>query len=65
MSIDTSNKFFVGVMGDNIQMMKPVPQSITKADALNLAAWIVALADDSCGEPDGTFDKLFKAICNT
>jgi len=41
-----TNKFLVGVGGDSIAITKPVPPIMSKADALNLAAWLVALADD-------------------
>lgn len=49
-TIDASNKFFVGVQGDNIVILRPC-QQMSKADAINLAAWLVCLADtnDSFG----------------
>lgn len=44
--IDGSNKFGVGVHGDHIIVVL-APHKISKADALNLAAWLVTLADDN------------------
>lgn len=58
--IDTSNKFMVGVQGDNIVIMLPPPGRITKRDALVFAAWIATLADD-----DGlSFDAVLAAVQN-
>lgn len=44
--IDTSNVFMVGVSGGRIILLKPPRGSFSNEDALNLAAWLVALADD-------------------
>ena len=54
----TFNKFGVGVMADWIVMLAP-PSQITRADALMLAAWLVALADD--GERSG-FEASYTAV---
>lgn len=62
--IDTANKFFVGLGGagfDRITFVVPLPREFSRKDALNLAAWIVTLAESEEGE----FDKLLKAIKNT
>ncbi len=42
-----TNEFFVGVnvTGDMVQFARHVPQHLTPDQALNLAAWIVALTD--------------------
>jgi hypothetical protein len=45
--IDTFNKFFVGMQGDDLHFLKPVPIRISKPDALLLAAYLVAMADDN------------------
>jgi len=58
--MDTANKFFVGMQGDDIVFVKPVPQRLAPEDALNLAAWIVALAN-----VDGTFKTLLDEVLNT
>lgn len=42
---DTLNKFMVGISGARITFLRPVPHTISMDDALNLAAWLVALAD--------------------
>ncbi len=60
--IDTFNKFFVGIGGDNniVFTMGPPPPRISKADALILAAWLVAMADDK-----REFGKILEAVNNT
>jgi hypothetical protein len=60
--INVTNKFLVGVRGDNalvIAKLRP-DYLLTKANALNLAAWLVALADDN-----DEFPALLRAIQNT
>ncbi len=41
------NKFLIGVnvAGDIVQFLRPVPGLLSRNEALNLAAWIVALTD--------------------
>jgi hypothetical protein len=56
--IDTMNKFLVGVIGDDVMLMKPPIGRITKQDALLLAAWLVAMADMTNTE----FPKYLKAV---
>jgi len=58
--IDTSNKFLVGVNGDSILFMRPVPPRLTYDDALLLAAYLVALADR-----DDKFQAVLEAVQNT
>lgn len=60
--IDTTNKFMVGVRVDKIIIMMPPRRELSKADALNLAAWLVTLADD---EPPHKFLSIVEAIQNT
>lgn len=59
--IDTTNKFMVGVLGERIVI--PRLGTMTKAEALNLAAYLVVLADNDEDAP--TFDELVEAIQNT
>lgn len=58
---DTSNKFAVGVKGDGriwIILVHRLIEPISKDDALNLAAWLVALTD-----PEGKeFGKILEVI---
>ena len=57
------NDFLVGVQGgETIVILRPVPQQITKAQALNLAAWLVVLADDRAGDSGGKFDAAMQAV---
>lgn len=58
--VDTTNDFFVGVQGNRVVIMRPVPNLLTKEQALRLAAWLVALADDDC-----EFPAVLKAVQNT
>lgn len=55
-----NNDFFVSVQGDYIITLKQVPQRITREQALNLAAWIVALAD-----PDEKFAEILEKVLDT
>ena len=58
--IDTMNKFMVAVRGEQVLLLRPPLAPMTKADALNLAAWLVAIADD-----EDTFDAVLAAVKNT
>lgn len=55
--MDTFNKHMVGVQGDNIVIMNPPRQPMSKADALMFAAWIVTLGDD-----DNKFAEYLAAV---
>ncbi len=58
--LDTGNKYMVGVSGAQIVMLRPPRGTITKSDALNLAAWLVALSDDN-----DKFPAILEAVQNT
>jgi hypothetical protein len=51
------NSFLVAVQGDNIVMFNPPRGPISKEQALNLAAWLVALADT-----EDKFDRVLAAV---
>lgn len=53
------NLFFVGAQDNHIVTIRPVPQLLTNAEALNLAAWIVAIV----GEDE--FKEVYEKVCNT
>jgi len=57
-SVDPVNTFGVGRLGENIVIEWPVPKELTKGEALNLAAWLAALADLE----DVVFDALLRAV---
>lgn len=57
--IDTTNKFMVGLQGDQLVVMRPI-QRLSTDDALNLAAYLVAMAE----EKDGDFARVLEAIQN-
>jgi hypothetical protein len=62
--LDTFNKFVVGVQGDKVTIMNIAPGTIpklSKPEALNLAAWLVSLADPTGDE----FHKWLEAVQNT
>ena len=44
MDIDTTNRFLVSARGDEVLVLNPPRTGISRDDALNLAAWLVALA---------------------
>lgn len=52
--------FIVGGRGDKIAILA-FGREITNDQALNLAAWLVALADPGRER----FDKFYAAVCNT
>jgi hypothetical protein len=56
------NKFIVGSQGDLIVIGLPFRTArMSKSDALELAAWLVALAEDK----DGDFDKILNEVKNS
>lgn len=61
--IDTFNRFGVSMFGGNVVLLAPPlrARAIPPADALALAAWIVALADPA-GE---RFPAVLDAVRNT
>jgi hypothetical protein len=59
--IDTFNRFMVGASASSpsrIQVARPPLGSISREEALNLAAWLVAMTDPARQE----FDALLKAV---
>lgn len=55
------NKYLVGARGDKIAIQNPPRGDMTRDDALELAAWIVAIAD-----PVGNdFKKKFDEVCES
>lgn len=56
---DTANRFVVvGTNGDRVLITARLKRSLPKEEALNLAAWIVAVADPE----RKIFDSLLKEI---
>lgn len=39
------NRFFIAMQGERITFMKPLPQSFSVEDAVELGAWLVTMAD--------------------
>jgi len=55
------NKFAVGVLGDRIGILKTPDRYLSKEEALNLAAWLIAL---STLDYEKEFLPLLKAVQN-
>lgn len=45
--VEIFNKFGVSIHGDNIALLLPLRGEMARDEALQLAAWIVAVADPS------------------
>lgn len=62
-SVDTTNRFMVGGVGDEILILAPPMAGlpISRELALNLAAWLVALADFE----DDRFPEVLEAVRST
>ena len=59
--LDTANHFMVAGQGDDLVIIQLPIGRLKKDRALNLAAWLVALAD-----PEGKeFERVLEAIRNT
>ncbi len=60
--INTTNDMAVGMIGDSVVIMRDVgiARPIPRSDALRMAAWIVAIADDN-----DEFDAILNAVRNT
>jgi len=61
-NIPTGNTFMVGVQTNNNRVLilrnAPLGQSISREYALNLAAWLVAVA----APEEGVFEKLLETV---
>lgn len=62
--IDTLNRFMVAKQGDHLCVMRaPALGVVTRDEALNLAAWLVAMADvlpSEAGAP--SFEDVLAAV---
>lgn len=56
--LSEDNKFCVGVSGARIVICKPPRGSISNEDAVNLAAWLVALTDPFGDQSKKKFAEL-------
>lgn len=65
MTIDTMNKFGVGLCGESIVLLGSIPRQLSRSDALTLAAWLVVLADNRMGKTGGEFQQVLTEICNS
>ena len=60
--MDIENKFGIGICGPEIFILKPIPQHMQNTDALNLAAWLVAMATD---DPAKDFEPVLDKVMQT
>lgn len=56
------NRHGVGAMGERIVIMMPPREPMERDQALQLAAWIVSLADTTGG---ARFDEILQQVQNT
>lgn len=56
------NTFFVGIQGDMVTVMLPVPRIMTPSDALNLAANLAAMAEIANKGTESFQDVLDKVL---
>lgn len=52
------NKFGVGLRGEEVVVLLPPRGGISKDDAVNLAAWLVALANPGRARFEKVFEKV-------
>lgn len=57
--IDTTNKFLVGMQGNSLAFLRPVPLRLSHQDALVLAAYLVSMVGD-----DEQWERTLKAVQN-
>jgi hypothetical protein len=53
-------KFMVGVRGKYVVFLKPVPLELSREDAIELAAWIIALTDPTGERTMASVTKIFE-----
>jgi hypothetical protein len=58
--IDTTNDHLVGIQGGRVVVVMPPLRPMAYAEALRLAAWIVAIVDD-----DEAFNAILGAVRST
>lgn len=56
--VDSGNWFLVGGRGDEIVILRQPTGTLTKAEAVNLAAWLMVMADPTGEE----FERVVKEI---
>jgi hypothetical protein len=57
------NKYMMGVqVPGKIVVMRPLPTLMSKRDALEIAAYLVALADDDMGAEGGEFQQILDEV---
>jgi hypothetical protein len=63
---DIANLFLVSMLApERVAILNPPRHPMTRAEALNLAAWLVAIADNKGGAPGGDFDRSLRQVLKT
>lgn len=64
---ETTNLFLVGAKGDHISVLlgPALQRGVTVTDALNLAAWLVAMSIGMDPEAREKFDRQLEAVLST
>jgi len=62
--LDSSNQFLVGAAGPCVVVLNPPTSGITRTQALNLAAWLVAIAD-ALDDEGPSFEQVLRAVLST
>jgi hypothetical protein len=60
------NKYMMGVQApDKIVVLRPLPTLMSKREALEVAAYIVALADPDMGAEGGEFQQVLDEVLDS
>lgn len=60
------NRYMMGVqIPDKVVMLRPIPTLLTKDEALEVAAWLVALADPDMGAEGGKFQQKLEEVLDS
>lgn len=58
------NEFMVGVQGESITLLRPVPLRLSADQAVRLAAWLVAMSEPLNGGGQAAFERVYKQVCS-
>lgn len=57
-----NNDFFIGVQGETIVFLLPVPQQLTRQQAINLSVWLAVLADPEQTQTQAAINELLGGV---
>jgi hypothetical protein len=65
-TVTIENKYMMGVqVPGKIVVLRPLPTLMSKREALEIAAYLVALADDKYGAEGGEFQKILDEVIDS